>query len=76
MYPTNLHGNSVYIPKAIHGVIKNEVAPTKTSPGSFLETQIVRRTSKRSAAVWPLHLETALIEGKIPTTIWNYALTV
>jgi hypothetical protein len=69
IYPTNFHDNSMYAPKPTRsGVIQNEYSsrfqPTRTPVASILESQKIQHMPKRET-VWPLHVETALLEGKL-----------
>jgi hypothetical protein len=67
MYPTIFHDNSIYAPRS--GVIQNEYSsrfrPIRTPVASILESQKLQHMPKRET-VWPLHVETALLEGKLP----------
>jgi hypothetical protein len=69
MYPTNLLGGPVYPPKPIPSEgIQDEtlsLSPPIISPlCSVIETRKNWRRSERGEAIWPLHLEAALLEGK------------
>jgi hypothetical protein len=73
MYPANFDDNSVYAPKPTRpGAIQNEHSsrfrPTRTPLASLLGSQKIQHMPRREI-VWPHHLETILLEGKIFTTI-------